>query len=59
MAGVRGRNVDTVVRGDWVPVREHIAGDQELAELQSAANREAWRGQGSWGQCWVLGWELV
>lgn len=33
MAGVRGRNVVAIVCGDRVPVREHIAGDKEIAWL--------------------------
>lgn len=33
MAGVCGRNVVAILCGDRVPVREHIAGDKELARL--------------------------
>jgi len=46
VAGVRGRNVVAVVGGYRLPLREHIAGHQELPRLQSEAARHVGCGQG-------------
>ena len=46
VAGVRGGDVDAVLRGGGVPLRQPLAGDQELAGVQPAPGGRARRRQG-------------
>ncbi|XP_026662988.2 protein NUCLEAR FUSION DEFECTIVE 4-like isoform X2 [Phoenix dactylifera] len=51
MAGFCGCNVGAISRGNWIPLREPVAGDQELSWLQPAPDRQHRRRQGPRRQC--------